>query len=51
MVAAALLLAVIVVELDNLAALAVAAEVIAAWAVLAVAWICQLRLCKLLRQG
>ena len=50
MVAVALLLAVMVLELDTLAALAVAAEVVLAWAVVSVAWMCQLRLCsKLLR--
>jgi len=51
MVAVALLLTVMVVALDTLAALAVAAEVVLAWAVVSVAWMCQLRLCKLLQQG
>jgi hypothetical protein len=46
MVAVALLLAVMVLELDTLAALAVAAEVVLAWAVESVAWMCQRRNCK-----
>ena len=53
MVAVALLLAVMVLEMDTLAALAEAVEVVVlAWAVVSVASMCQLRLCnKLLRQG
>ena len=54
MVAVALLLAVMVLEFDTLAALAVAAEevVVLAWAVVSVASMCQLQLCnKLLQQG
>ena len=51
MVVVALLLVVMVVGLDTLVALAVAAEVVTAWAVVAVAWMYRLWLYKLLRQG